>query len=370
VIEGEGVSNEKWLDQLREDCEAAFTARAAQQGAYSSGETFWVPSNTEKPKTTLEALALEIYRLHAGHCDVDPETSGAEWWTLVVDEDDDVAWHWDRDYGLEGDTGFRLHPHIGSVTYLSNIGAPTLILEAAEDPERTPQEQSPLHPKKAHWSCPSAGKHVSFDGRHLHAAPLNLASEAHRGVAPIEESGKWKGKRITFLVNIWLNHRPQSVVSGNFGGRLSTSTGRPFKSPNEDLVLPSAEVSADKVACDMFNWSFGNEDEESDDEDEGEEEEEEKDADKPATPTKKPLKKQQNSASPAKNGKTGEKRQQTTKEDGGPVPGAAAGGVARSVELPMPLSALRSQADGVLPHCFSVTFKDNVATVTSKSLDA
>jgi hypothetical protein len=39
-------------------------------------------------------------------------------WLKVVDHEDDIGWHWDKDYSLES-SGINVHPHVATVTYLS-----------------------------------------------------------------------------------------------------------------------------------------------------------------------------------------------------------------------------------------------------------
>ena len=126
------------------DCSLVFTARTMEDAqAYSTGSTFFLPC-LMKPRCALEALARTIFKAHVdslGGCDdddddddeggkgekkkliYDPERSGAEWWTLVLDtpsegtsaaakdeskddnsdsddeEDDEVGMHFDADYG-------------------------------------------------------------------------------------------------------------------------------------------------------------------------------------------------------------------------------------------------------------------------------
>ncbi len=41
---------------------------------------------------------------------------------------DDVAWHWDRDYGAES-RGEHIYPDCSTVTYLTDLGGPTLVLD-------------------------------------------------------------------------------------------------------------------------------------------------------------------------------------------------------------------------------------------------
>ena len=58
-----------------------------------------------------------------------PPSFKIEWWTLILKDDATCGFHWDRDYGLEGQQGIYLHPHIATVTYFSDMGAPTLIFQ-------------------------------------------------------------------------------------------------------------------------------------------------------------------------------------------------------------------------------------------------
>ena len=46
----------------------------------------------------------------------------------MIEGDDDIGWHWDKDYGMEA-RGINVHPCLATVTYLSDLGGPTVILE-------------------------------------------------------------------------------------------------------------------------------------------------------------------------------------------------------------------------------------------------
>ena len=78
----------------------------------------------------LEQVARSIFAKHAaalGH--YDPRRSGAEYWSLCIDaDDDDVGLHWDKDFALEAETGTNLTPAVATVTYLTAHGAPTIML--------------------------------------------------------------------------------------------------------------------------------------------------------------------------------------------------------------------------------------------------
>ena len=197
------------IDQLKNDCIIAFNhggrISSDMEGDVSSleyhnkGSTWWITAD-DIPKCALERLAQKIFFFHTKDVEYDPKTSGAEWWTQVVNATDDIGFHWDKDYGYEEEQGVCLYPHLGTVTYLTDIGGPTFVfnkvggLQSGEDNSGVVDE---LVVSKAMF-----GKHIKFDGRLLHAAP----SQTIFGPVPAAQPPTTQ-KRITFLVNIWLNHR-------------------------------------------------------------------------------------------------------------------------------------------------------------------
>jgi hypothetical protein len=205
-----------------------------------SKETFWVGCDwnsfsdsaenlsTESPscRLQLEELALYIFNYHvqslSSRSPVDfafnRQLSGAEWWVQIKDlsDPDDVAsssidLHYDKDEDIAENFDVGIFPSISTVTYLTEQTAitnsqPTIIFPTtANDPMGTEI-----------WECyisyPVFGKHISFDGRLLHGAPANAQLRNWRGVEPpkLTDDSQPK-KRITFLVNIWLNHHPANV---------------------------------------------------------------------------------------------------------------------------------------------------------------
>jgi len=190
-------------DRLVDDCKTVFTARETEKDQeYSSGETFFVRADTE-PKSALERLAMDIFMFHAGSQVYDKNKSGAEWWTLVLDDDSDVTVHWDKDYGLEESWCVNVCPHLSTVTYLAAAGGATCVLEKRAPPRPVDPISGPCGPQ-VHASKPKVGKHISFDGRWLHLATADFLPLF--GDAPEE-----KGQRVTFLVNLWFNHIPKDA---------------------------------------------------------------------------------------------------------------------------------------------------------------
>ena len=87
---------------LLQDMKTSMSAREVEEdGQYSLGDTFFLPA-TVPPRCGLEALAKSLFEFHTKDAEgFDPERSGAEWWTQVIDTRDDIGVHFDRDYGME-----------------------------------------------------------------------------------------------------------------------------------------------------------------------------------------------------------------------------------------------------------------------------
>ena len=186
------------LAALRVDCELASWPLAAS--------SFWLPCDAA-PQNALESLAAAIFRLHTRGRDFDRAASGAEWWANVsrseamarADGYGKVYMHFDKDERAYSECGLFVHPLASTVTYLTSEGAPTLVVDARLSPEGKYVEAV----GDAHIVPPRVGRHVRFDGRLLHGAPLELL-EARGDEAPYV--------RVTFLVNIWIGHRPRGCA--------------------------------------------------------------------------------------------------------------------------------------------------------------
>ena len=206
--------------------------------------TFWMPARGKEAGCSLEQFALDVFRHHVPEDAVyDPDTSGAEWWVQIrpsppagryamhaaADLDDEISrqgiwFHWDKDEDLRqlmgGDTTY-IHPHLSTVTYLTPHGAPTLAVNRRIHP-LTGKWIEPSEAGKDHGflSWPRQGKHLSFDGRFLHAAPpdllpknarLSATTTTSKDVTSDQRKQIRRQRRVTFLVNIWLNYKPFNV---------------------------------------------------------------------------------------------------------------------------------------------------------------
>ena len=277
----------KHLDDILNDCEIVFTSRDRNDGeAYSTGQTFFFPA-TMKPRCALEALVLTIFEKHVQHVDkgmYNLKQSGAEWWTLVLDGDDDsskanngdddgegdedeedeVGLHFDADYELEDQAAnLLLHPRIATVTYLSDFGAPTLVLDQRSPPMDDVKKTSlEKEISKAWLSHPVLGKHTAFDGRLLHGAPAlffpsmqknkvkNINLEKQDGEPPSKRQKTIPHKRVTLLVNIWLNHwvLDAALLDDEVVAKLKT----PWQNQLEGSNLKKSGDDEDNNALDSF----------------------------------------------------------------------------------------------------------------------
>lgn len=215
----------EWLDDLLFDCQISDSGLMPR--------TFWMPAQGMKPRCHLEQMALDIFHHHVKDKGYEPSCSGAEWWAQIRpspektgryamhDDDGDsmsrsgISFHWDKDEDLRlltGGTTF-IHPHLSTVTYLTDLGAPTLALNRRVH-NLTGEWQENPGGDEGFVSWPQIGKHLSFDGRFLHAAPANLMEhgawekQIELPEGEVTTTQRRRYRRVTFLVNIWLNYKP------------------------------------------------------------------------------------------------------------------------------------------------------------------
>ena len=183
---------------LRADCSMAFALNSSN----------WLAAMAE-PRCALERLARAIFARHTEGVVYNPDLSGAEWWAQVrqgAHKHEAIEFHWDVDEhfcDLPGGGGVHVHPHLSTVTYLSPVGAPTLIIDTAAPRDASAAAIAAVYGPVSSGgiSFPKLGKTIVFDGSRFHGAVPACSGEG----APAG------GTRVTFLVNIWLNHRPFSV---------------------------------------------------------------------------------------------------------------------------------------------------------------
>ena len=205
----------------------------------------WMPSH-ETPRCFAERLAMAVFRHHTVGCRFDPARSGAEWWAQVRQSghhEEGIQFHWDTDEVAVERHNVNVHPHLSTVTYLSDSGAPTLVLACrnARRPSLT-SAYGPIHEGALSW--PKLWKHLVFDGQFLH------------GTVPSVEYSK-SGPRVTFLVNVWLNHRPSNCH--RLPKSLSTRLGDAPLPPSilTEAIRPPLHGSNQHSDATKFESTFG-----------------------------------------------------------------------------------------------------------------
>lgn len=248
--------------ELVADCRRVFTANTVQkEESESSGKTYWLPAGAS-PACALEQIVQEILEWHQDRLGID-DASGAEWWTLWMDgEEDDVGWHWDADYEAR-DRGEVKHPFLGTVTYLEAGGsiAPTAVIEACREHSIMAGEGAMIH--SAHLSLPVPGKHICFDGTLLHGAPVELRALFGDRPAQCGRKKSTKSARSTLLVNIWRGHRPKDPqrLPAETATRLAPVTLASAFTLGSQRATPSREVVVGRgVPAQEMTWSFGESD--------------------------------------------------------------------------------------------------------------
>lgn len=225
------MAGEAW-SQLGKACRLVFVLDGSS----------WMPCGAE-PRCLAEKVASAIFAHHARGADFDPSRSGAEWWAQVRQSghaEEGIQFHWDTDENAVEQHGVNLHPHISTVTYLGSHGAPTMVVDRRNSSSVSDIDSVYGPVRSGMLSYPRAAKHVAFDGQLLHG------TVPRRGLA---------GERITFLVNVWLNHRPSNCR------RVPKKLARRLGDPSLDASLAEAshglaEVVVEKGAGEHFESTF------------------------------------------------------------------------------------------------------------------
>lgn len=265
------LKRDESLSNVLIDCEQAFNCRniPSKKQDYSVGATYFLKA-CDSPKCNLEQLAKQVFEFHTKGMDLDTSNSGAEWWTQVIDSRDDIGFHWDRDYGAEEVDGTHIYPNLGTVTYLSDLGGPTLVFNKTG----TTDSSVPIIGQVDSFTAskPLMCKHITFRGTLLHAAPSDLTElDEDNSDAGSEGSDDSDGSsdadavnRVTFLVNVWINHIPSQSK------RFPTKQLSKFQKYNKEITMSfenpppssaSSFVALNAASCTRTKkWKFTNSD--------------------------------------------------------------------------------------------------------------
>ena len=139
--------------------------------------TFWLDKDTE-PDTLIEYIVKDIS--YQDFPNGFPENyAGMEWWSQIRDTKENITFHYDKDEAKCSNHNIYIFPMKSTVTYLSDIGGPTVIFK------------DEIY-DKGYLSFPKKNKHLKFDGHLFHGV-----------IGPLGDQPNKNDKRITLLINYW-----------------------------------------------------------------------------------------------------------------------------------------------------------------------
>ena len=233
------------FDKLGTECLAVHswaTDPSANSGLmHGKRPTFWYDLSAHRPRNLIEAAVLRLRTLIPATMLGNSTVRGAEWWVQVRSKEEGITFHYDKDEGLASIKGIMKHPAVSTVTYLSDIGAPTLIFEMITIDGN---QEVPEIPDAGFLSYPRKNRHIMFSGDLQHGV---LGSAAPR----LAEAGN----RVTLLINWWSDPpiEPNTVV-------LTDDLARENKHlrtlVSEDFVAPPLETRAVEVEVEAPSGGF------------------------------------------------------------------------------------------------------------------
>eukprot|EP01048_Picozoa_sp_COSAG05_P010812 COSAG05_NODE_976_length_6334_cov_4.837851_6_plen_569_part_00 len=170
--------------------------------------TVWYNTVTDRPprnfiESTVNGLRQLVEQNMASFgLGPDIKIKGGEWWTQRTDPSMSLRFHYDKDERMVNQHWTMSFPVLSTITYLDDIGAPTLILnqthvnnlrgfDVEEGEEDGVVEDRPLVPESGLLIYPKKGRHVIFRGDLQHGTMSSM----------IKQRGK---TRVTMLINWWM----------------------------------------------------------------------------------------------------------------------------------------------------------------------
>ena len=185
---------------------------------FGKRNTWWLPLKDARglrpaPRSVIEAAVHRLYDLDFGSSAT--PIIGAEWWFQEQGPAEGISYHYDKDEAYASEHMTMRFPEVSTVTYLTDIGAPTVLLN-----QTTPDGnlEVPQLPQQALVVHPQRNKHLVFRGNLNHGVSGELSrwakgGEMHASLA--SRSGNSEGpRRRTLLINWWRSQPmpPNTVV--------------------------------------------------------------------------------------------------------------------------------------------------------------
>jgi hypothetical protein len=94
--------------------------------------------------------------------------------------DDDIGFHFDKDEAVASDEMRMLLPTLSTVTYLTDVGGPTLVFTQRT---RDGNVNDPVVPREGALFFPEVNKHINFHGDLMHGVAGSMAALHNRPAA-------------------------------------------------------------------------------------------------------------------------------------------------------------------------------------------
>jgi len=163
---------------------------------HSKAATNWASmENIRNPRTASEMAVALLMRLAFPKNELPAGgIAGGEWWVQLRNSNENIGFHVDKDEGIASEEQWMKMPVLSTITYLTNTGGPTLVLDQSSN--RGGNVQTPELPVSGVLVYPKKNRHVLFRGNLQHGV--------------VGEFGAKRGsQRVTFLVN-WWDQKPMS----------------------------------------------------------------------------------------------------------------------------------------------------------------
>ena len=144
-----------------------------------------------------------------------PQCVGAEYWMRAQPADTGFPFHFDRDEAIRA---WVSSPRLASILYLSNVGGPTLILDALPSDAAAPTRGIAILPRR--------GRYVMFPGTLLHGVQAG-------------DPSRWP--RVALFVN-WWDQKP-AALNDRASFALRTRRRRTLKPADEGVGTVSERAS-------------------------------------------------------------------------------------------------------------------------------
>jgi hypothetical protein len=150
------------LSRVTDDLERVNNWQILQHSTLLHGKlrTFWHPI-LSTPRTNIEQAIHHLWQYaYVSLSENDRRrVTGAEWWFQTRNGSEGIGFHYDKDEGTASLHGIMRFPMRGTITYLTDYGAPTVILNQTTVDGNV---ENPVIPHTGYIAYPKKNRHVIF----------------------------------------------------------------------------------------------------------------------------------------------------------------------------------------------------------------